>query len=43
MSKDKYFFEIDKRGIVNQLSRFASGIAPCGGEVVYDLNKKEAH
>lgn len=42
MSKDKYFFEIDERGIINQLSRFACGIAPCGGEVVYASNKKEA-
>ena len=38
----KNFFEVDERGIVYQLSRFACGVAPCGGEVVYASNRSEA-
>ena len=38
---EKYFFEVDERGIVNQLSRFACGVAPFG-ETVYAESKAEA-
>lgn len=37
-------YEVDPiRGIVCQLSRFACGSAPTGGEVVYASNSSEAH
>lgn len=36
------FFEIDERGITNQLSPFFCGIAPCGGEVVYAATRSQA-
>lgn len=37
-------YEIDViRGTIHQLSVFACGVAPCGGEVVYAANRNEAH
>ena len=36
------FFEIDDRGITNQLSVFFCGVAPCGGEVVYAETRSQA-
>ena len=38
----KNFYEVDERGCVYQLSRFACGKAPCGGEVVYAASHNEA-
>lgn len=36
------FWEVDERGVFTELSRFACGVAPCGGEVVYAHSKEEA-
>lgn len=38
----KRFWEVDERGAFCELSRFACGRAPCGGEVVYASSKVEA-
>lgn len=36
------FWEVDERGVLTELSKFACGHAPCGGEVVYAASKAEA-
>lgn len=38
----KKFWEVDERGVFYELSKFACGRAPCGGEVVYAHSKAEA-